>query len=120
MKDGNSLLPDGVYDCTLDELRDIFTSIPNKEKRKQLFEQLLLYVEQIKRAGIPCCHLLIDGSYVTNKEEPSDIDLAIVTPWDYSPDFRMSSMNDLTAPHDVTIIESVLFQDAINCAHHPL
>lgn len=55
-----------------------------------MFEQLLLYVERIKRAHIPCRHLVIDGSYVTDKEEPSDIDLAIVTPWDYAP----SSLTD--------------------------
>ncbi|MFT9495828.1 DUF6932 family protein [Anaerosolibacter sp.] len=81
----NGLLPEGLYDCTIQELEDIFAKIPDMDVRRDLFDRLLKYIDQIKAAEIPCKHLIIDGSYVTTKEEPSDIDLAIITPFDYTP-----------------------------------
>mgnify|MGYP005748398841 CR=1 FL=1 len=81
----HGFLPVGVYDCSLEELEQIFTNLPNKDIRKSHFNSLLGYIEQIKVAKIPCNHLLIDGSYVTNKEDPSDIDIAIITPYDFCP-----------------------------------
>ncbi|WP_162632683.1 DUF6932 family protein [Paraliobacillus zengyii] len=89
----HGFLPEGVYDCSIEELEDIFTNIPNTHTRKKHFKSLLEYIEKIKSIKFPCYHLLIDGSYVTNKEEPSDIDIALITTLDFSPmDFKQSHL----------------------------
>ncbi|SDQ06979.1 DUF6932 family protein [Virgibacillus salinus] len=84
--DKNGLLPIGVHDCSIEDIERIFSSLPNKDVRNKLFNNLLGYIENIKVAEIPCNHLLVDGSYVTDKEKPSDVDLALITPYDYTPE----------------------------------
>jgi predicted nucleotidyltransferase len=78
------LLPVGVYDCSVQEFEDIFANLPNKDIRRELYNKLIELITSIKRTDIPCYHLLIDGSYVTNKEEPSDIDIAIICDSEFS------------------------------------
>jgi len=78
------VLPEGVYDCTLNELKGIFSNIPNNIIRTDLYNRLLKYIDQVNKADLPCRNLLIDGSFVTQKQEPSDIDLALVLDFDES------------------------------------
>lgn len=78
------LLPVGVYNCSFQEFEDIFTNIPNKSLRKELCNKLLELIEAIKKTDIPCYHILVDGSYVTTKQEPSDIDIALIYDYEFS------------------------------------
>ena len=80
----NGLLPHGIYDCSLDEIKERFASIPDKAKRTELYNKLVKYVDQLKRAEIPCSAIIVDGSFVTEKPEPSDVDLAVVLDYDDS------------------------------------
>jgi hypothetical protein len=68
-------LPEGIYECTLDELENTFGK--SNEKRKKLFAKLLEFIHDIKSIG--CDTLFIDGSFITTKELPKDIDVL----WDY-------------------------------------
>lgn len=80
----HGVLPEGIYVCTLKEIRERFCSIDDKEIRCTLFKKLESYVKELKKYNIPC-ELIVDGSFVTNKIEPSDIDLLIAVPFDWEP-----------------------------------
>ena len=62
-------LPPGIHAATLDEVEAIFAKSP---KRKTLFEGLRRALENLKTAGVP--RVYIDGSFVTSKAEPNDVD----------------------------------------------
>ena len=67
------VLPPGIHDATLLELRDRFAM---NGRRKTLYEGLLKACEALKLAG--CQVVYIDGSYTTAKLMPNDIDVC----WD--------------------------------------
>ncbi len=64
------LLPEGIYRCTLEEAQERFAT---SEHRANLWNQLIHVIGIMKNAGLSGI-LLIDGSYVTNKPVPGDID----------------------------------------------
>lgn len=78
----DGLLPAGVHDCTLDEISARFGRFQVTDRRIQLFEKLRLLMEEEKQAGL-ATEMIVDGSFVTDKPEPGDIDLVIVLPRDY-------------------------------------
>jgi hypothetical protein len=89
------LLPEGVYDCTLDEIGARFGRFQMTDRRIWLFEKLRELVEEERQAGL-AIELFVDGSFVNDKPEPNDIDLVIVLPADYNftselPPFRYNA-----------------------------
>lgn len=91
----NGLLPQGVYDCTLDEIGARFGRFQTTDRRIRLFEKLRALVEEERQAGL-AIEIIVDGSFVTDKPEPGDIDLLIVLPADYNssvelPPFRYNA-----------------------------
>ena len=95
----NGLLPAGVYDCTLAEIGMRFGRFQRTDRRVQLFAKLCALVEEEQRAGI-AMELFIDGSFVTDKAAPGDIDLVIVVPEEYRsggnlPPFRYNAISKL-------------------------
>lgn len=77
------LLPEGVHDCTLDEIAVRFGRFQQSDRRVQLFVQLRELIEEERRAGLAVA-VIVDGSFVTQKLEPGDIDLVIVLPEGYN------------------------------------
>lgn len=75
--DQNGLLPVGVHDCTLDELKARFGSFQISDRRPQLFARLEAFLSEARATGL-VVSLLVDGSFVTSKPEPNDIDLILV------------------------------------------
>src|SRR5215469_16293258 len=73
----HGLLPVGVYDCTLAEVRDRFGSFKVTERRPNLFRKLELLLTQVRAAQLSCS-VIIDGSFVTIEPQPNDIDLVLV------------------------------------------
>ena len=71
------LLPPGVHDCTMDEIEERFARFQRTNQRIRLFEKLVAYVKEARGTGLAVA-LLIDGSIVTAKDEPEDIDLIVV------------------------------------------
>jgi|SRR5690554_894244 len=67
-------LPEGIYDCTLGDIRARFCWNPH---RTMLFESLCKFLQHEKWIAAHNCPILIDGSYVRSKEEPDDIDLVV-------------------------------------------
>jgi hypothetical protein len=62
------LLP-GIHAATLDEIETVFAMT---FRRRTLFDGLRRAVQNFRAAGV--CRIFIDGSFVTTKAEPNDID----------------------------------------------
>ena len=71
------LLPAGIHEATLDDVRQRFGVFRQTDRRVQLFGRL----EQLV-ASLRCSKLfvavIVDGSFVTAKPQPEDIDLIVV------------------------------------------
>ena len=65
-------LPQGIYELTLSEVEKEF-SHEKSQKRQEMFEHYKIHLNEIKGTGC-CLNHWIDGSYVTLKEDPGDID----------------------------------------------
>jgi len=70
----SNFLPPGIYDCSLDEIRGYFGI---NERRIDLISKLESYIIKIKDSGIQGW-IIIDGSFVTAKDLPGDIDIVLV------------------------------------------
>lgn len=74
-KDG--LLPEGVFDCTLLEIRGMFGNFQQSDQRPRLFVRLEELFQSMLRGGL-FDFLIVDGSFVTANPAPKDIDLIAV------------------------------------------
>jgi hypothetical protein len=73
----NGLLPVGIHDATLDEIRQRFGSFQGSDRRMRLFanfEQLVMQLRKSSRFSA----IIVDGSFVTAKPVPEDIDVIVV------------------------------------------
>lgn len=71
------LLPEGIHDCTLDELRERFGQFQRTDWRPRLFERLEAFVRDAGRTGFVVA-IIVDGSFVTATESPNDVDVIVV------------------------------------------
>lgn len=71
------LLPEGIHDCTLDELRDRFGQFQRTDRRPRLFERLEAFVREAGRTGFVAT-IIVDGSFVTATDAPNDVDVIVV------------------------------------------
>ncbi|MBZ0119757.1 MAG: hypothetical protein IT378_14350 [Sandaracinaceae bacterium] len=74
--DADGLLPQGLHDCTLDELDARFGRFGGSDMRPRLAAALRAYLEELKDAEV-ADHVVVDGSFVTAKDEPGDVDLIV-------------------------------------------
>src|SRR5882724_10760907 len=70
------LLP-GVYDCTLAEVRERFGMFQESDQRPRLFARLEELFLTMQRSGT-FESMVVDGSFVTIKARPHDVDLIAV------------------------------------------
>lgn len=75
------LLPSGIHDCSLDELQIRFGSFQETDRRILLFQKLVLLLQEVRASGIIEA-VIVDGSFVTSKSSPGDIDLLLILPAD--------------------------------------
>jgi hypothetical protein len=73
----DGLLPDGMVECTPEEVFDRFGRFQSSDRRPRLTGQLKEYIEELRAAQV-AKYLVIDGSYVTQEPAPNDIDLLLV------------------------------------------
>lgn len=76
------VLPERIHDCTLDEIRDVFVQRGSTSQRRRLFEDLEKYIRELRSASIAET-VIVNGSFVTSKRDPNDIDLIVVQPADF-------------------------------------
>ena len=75
----HGLLPKGIHDCSMEEIRALFSSTDRRHKRAKLFKNLETFIGWIR--PVKCFKFIyVDGSFVTNKEIPGDIDLVLELP----------------------------------------
>lgn len=80
-------LPEGIYDCTMDEAAERFGVFQSSDRRPRLWARFTEFIRQVKGCGFVET-VIVDGSFVTSKPNPSDIDLVLVvaTSHDFSAD----------------------------------
>ena len=75
--DEHGLLPSGVHDCTLEEVRVRFGRFQGSDVRGRLFANLAELVGELMRSDLVAA-VVVDGSFITAKSTPNDIDLLLV------------------------------------------
>ena len=73
----DGLLPDGIVECTPEEVFERFGRFQSSDRRPRLTGQLQEYIQELRAAEV-AKYLVIDGSYVTREPAPNDIDLLLV------------------------------------------
>lgn len=80
------LLPPGIHKTTLQEMEIRFAT---NAHRRDLYDKFVQGANRLFSAG--ATHLWVDGSYVTDKEHPNDIDCmwepGLNMEWDHLDDF---------------------------------
>lgn len=74
---GEGVLPAGLHECTLEELRDAFGRFQESDRRPRLFRDLERYHQEVSAANVGK-YLVVNGSFVTEKPDPNDIDVLLV------------------------------------------
>jgi Family of unknown function (DUF6932) len=73
----HGFLPEGIHEASLEELRERFGRFQRTDRRPALFVKLSVYLAEVRASGLVVA-VIVDGSFVTAKDEPSDIDLILV------------------------------------------
>ncbi|ETT31671.1 hypothetical protein C161_26940 [Paenibacillus sp. FSL R5-192] len=73
----NYHLPDGVHECTIEEIEQRFLFSSKRIEQWKLFKQML---NRLIGLGLKPSAILIDGSFVTGRLEPGDVDFAALIP----------------------------------------
>jgi hypothetical protein len=73
------LLPPGIYDCSLEEIGERFGTFQSTDRRPRLYEKLQVFLQQVRSTNLVIA-VIVDGSFVTSKAVPNDIDLILVLP----------------------------------------
>ena len=69
-------LPPGVHESTLEETRARFGAFQESDRRPRLFERFAELFAEVERSG-RFSAIVVDGSFVTAKSAPEDIDVII-------------------------------------------
>jgi hypothetical protein len=93
----DGLLPEEIHDSTLGEAQARFGGFQGSDRRPQLWAKLGDFLRDVQ-----ACRLvegvLVDGSFVTGRPDPNDIDLILVVPaaHDFFADLRPLEYNVLS------------------------
>jgi hypothetical protein len=115
--DEDGFLPPGIHGCRLEEVGERFSTLGGSERRSRLFAKLQEYVRDVRRTGMAVA-LVIDGSFVTGKPDPSDIDLVLVLKrdHDFTLDLRPFEYNTVSRA-GVRRIYRILIMASVREAH---
>jgi hypothetical protein len=92
------LLPEGVHDATLEETESRFGCFRESDRRPRLWAQFKEFFREAKTSG-GALFILLNGSFVTARPDPNDIDLLLVlhAGHDFHRDLSPSEYNVLSA-----------------------
>lgn len=90
-------LPEGIYDCTMDEAAQRFGVFQSSDRRPQLWDKFIEFMREAESCGLIDA-VLLNGSFVTAENEPNDIDLVVIisSGHDFSAEFQPSEYNVLS------------------------
>ena len=75
-------LPEGIHDCTLEQVEEQFAGFQRSDRRPQLWAKFRAFVSEAKAAGV-IKTIVVDGSFVTAEPAPNDIDVIVIVSADY-------------------------------------
>ena len=87
-------LPAGIHSCTIEELVSRFGT--GSEERETEINELLNFIDAAKKAGVQ--RLMVNGSFVTGRLAPNDVDVVILPGPDYPRQSRELECNELIWP----------------------
>jgi hypothetical protein len=87
-------LPEGIHDCTTEEIAARFGGFQSGDRRPRLWERFVEFLREAQACGLADA-VLVNGSFVTAKTEPNDIDLMLIvsSSHDFSTEFQPSEYN---------------------------
>jgi predicted nucleotidyltransferase len=91
-------LEPGIYDCSLEQARVGFGSFQDSDWRPKLFDRLRQFIADAKQSGV-VTSVIVDGSFVSTKPRPSDIDIIVIT------NVPVEQTNDLP-PYQANVISA--------------
>lgn len=96
--DANGFLPAGIHDASLGEVLGRFGQFQGTDWRVTLGTRLSAFAAEARDSGL-VAYLIVDGSFVSSKAEPGDIDLIVVLHPDADPgdEFRPDQYNVVSA-----------------------
>ena len=94
-------LPPGIHPCSVSELVARFGS--GSEERETEINELLHFIEIARAAGVR--RLMVNGSFVTGKLAPNDVDVVFLPGPDYPRQVQSLDANELVWPF-LQIIEA--------------
>ena len=87
-------LPQGIHPCSIAELVARFGS--GSDERTAEISELLRFIEAAKTAGVR--RLLVNGSFVTEKLSPNDVDIVCLPGSDYPRQSQPMDSDELVWP----------------------
>jgi hypothetical protein len=95
--DENGYLPEGIHDCTMDEVAQRFGGFHATDRRPTLWARFADFAHEVKACEVADA-VFVDGSFVTAEPAPNDIDLILVVSGnhDFTADFKPSEYNVLS------------------------
>jgi hypothetical protein len=93
----NGFLPEGIHECTPEEISNRFGRFQLTDRRSTLNEGLVRYISELREAEIGK-YLIVNGSFVTEETTPNDIDVLLVLKDDVDltgdlPPFRRNALS---------------------------
>lgn len=71
----NGLLEPGVHPMTVEQIKEFFGY---NERRRILIGELERFIRVAETCGMRIIKMIIDGSFITDKQQPGDIDLYFI------------------------------------------
>jgi hypothetical protein len=92
------LLPKGIHDCTFEEAEARFGRFQETDRRQRLWAGFRKFFDEAKAIDVVIA-VLLDGSFVTAKATPNDIDLilALRSSHDFARELSLAEYNVLSA-----------------------
>lgn len=75
----HGFLPEGIHTATIEEVEARFARFQTSSQRYEIFSRFRDFVAAAAKTSIVQA-LIVDGRFVTDKEEPGDIDVIVVLP----------------------------------------
>lgn len=80
-KEFPALLDEGLHSLSMSDLETLCCRQVSSPRRQMLFDNLSIFISILQRLGVTG-EIWIDGSFLTEKPEPDDIDLVVVIDYD--------------------------------------
>jgi hypothetical protein len=72
----DGVLPPGVHDCSIEEIKSPFGWFGSSGKRHRLYQRLVEFVGRVLASDL-VVSVIVDGSFVTSASDPGDVDLLL-------------------------------------------